>query len=91
MSQARFSFEFHDWQQAFAEFYRRKAEDPKTVFVVSRAEYVSGYWIEEASEDDGASADETVYTDVAAVKALEAQIRRSIAEKPSLSLGGVLT
>lgn len=42
-------FEFHEWEQAFAEFYRRKAEDPTLCFVVAPDGYGSGYWIEPCS------------------------------------------
>lgn len=99
-------FEFKDWEEAFATFYRKRCGeelkgddgkplgfrkgDPNLVFVVSTASYVSGYWIEPRA---GAKADaETaIYRTVRAVRSLERRIRRERAKTVNLSLGGVVT
>src|SRR4051812_36665366 len=97
-------FEFKDWEEAFAFFYCKrcgeelKGDDgkslgfregnPKLVFVVSTAFYVSGYWVEVGAEAD---ANTTVYRSVRAVRRLEKRIRRERAKTVNLSLGGVVT
>lgn len=99
-------FEFKDWEEAFAFFYRKRCGeelkddnggalgsrkgDPNLVFVVSTASYVSGYWIE-PREGAKADAETTVYRSVGAVRRLERRIRRERAKTVNLSLGGVVT
>jgi hypothetical protein len=96
-------FEFKDWEEAFAFFYRKRCGeelkgddgkslgfregDPNLVFVVSTGSYVSGYWIEEGAINDEHT---RVYRTLSAVKALERRIRRAREKTVNLSLGGVV-
>jgi hypothetical protein len=82
-------FEFNEWEEAFALFYRRKASNGTLAFVISTDSEVSGYWIEPAS---GAEPDEhtKVYSRVADVRKLERRIRNKRAQSKSVSLGGVV-
>ena len=97
-------FEFHEWEEAFARFYRERNgyelrdEDgsvlgfrkgnPDAVFVVSTDTWVSGYWIEEDAEDDAYT---KVYRTVEAVKDLEARVRKARGATNALNMGGVIT
>lgn len=97
-------FEFKDWEEAFAFFYRkrcgeelfdddgnrlgRREGNPNLVFVISTAPYVSGYWVEEGAESDNET---TVYRTVEDVRRLEQRVRSARAETVNLSLGGVVT
>lgn len=97
-------FEFKDWEEAFATFYRERCGeqvtdaaghvlgfrkgDPNLVFVISTACDVSGYWIEPAGGAESNS-EATVYRDVSAVNRLERRIRHERESTVNLSLGGV--
>lgn len=83
-------FEFNQWEEAFALFYRRKERDSELVFVVSSVAEVSGYWIEPAS---GAEPDDhtQVYDRISDVKRFERRIRSHRNKTNSLSLGRVIT
>jgi hypothetical protein len=82
-------FEFYEWERAFAEFYRRKAEDPLLCLVVAPEGYGSGYWIEPCSGGVDVG-DSRPYNLVKDVKALERRIRRKRERTKSVSLGGVM-
>jgi hypothetical protein len=99
-------YEFNKWEQAFAQFYRKRCGeelkdsagrvlgfrkgDDSLVFIISTAPYVSGYWIEHG-DDVRPDAETKVYRTVEDVKRLERRIRRQRQRTNSLSLGRVVT
>lgn len=99
----QFYFEFHEWQDAFATYYRKRCGEsliaengevlgfrkgnPKLVFVISTAPDTSGYWIEEGATSDKET---KVYRGIKAVKALEARITRTRSRTNAVSLGKVV-
>jgi hypothetical protein len=99
-------FEFKDWEEAFAMFYRKHAGEtlkgddgrvlgfrkgnPDICLVISTHPYTSGYWIEEGAEPD-AEAGAFVYRTLEEVRELEGRVRTAREQTVNLSLGGVVT
>lgn len=87
-------FEFHEWQSAFAEFYKRRPADPTLVFLVCTAAYVSGYWIMSTASKEfknvHAGDFACLYSTIHDVKLFERRLRRKLNPTKSLSLGEVV-
>lgn len=90
---AQYHFDFKDWREAFATFYRKKAKDKTFCLVISLHPYSSGYWIERGATN-GPHAQ--VYRSIKAAKRLEDRIAEAIKSKTlpdgtaPLSLGRVI-
>ncbi len=98
----QYQFEFHQWQEAFEMFYRKRlgykvehnrkklgkvSGNPRICLVISTALYSSGYWIEENAKAD---ADTKVYRTVKAVKELEQRIKTKRESTVNVAIGLVL-
>lgn len=80
-------FEFNEWKQAFAQFYRWKARDASFCLVISEDPYVSGYWVERNAEPD----EEThVYLSLESVRELEVRVRAAVKNQRGFAMGTVV-
>jgi aromatic ring-opening dioxygenase catalytic subunit (LigB family) len=71
----QYSFDFKDWKDAFATYYRKKRMDSDYCLVISTHWVTSGYWVERNAKKDVYS---TIYRSVKAVQALEQRVKNAI-------------
>jgi hypothetical protein len=80
-------WDFADYEEAFASFYRMKPDNDSLVLVISTDAYVSGYWLEKETVPNKST---HVYRTLADVKALHRRVGRAIATQKSHALGFVV-